>query len=46
MLEKIDTGEFVTPFMKVGDTVHIRMLNAEGVNIFGSVQQKVVEAGS
>ncbi len=46
MLGKIDTGEFTTPFMKVGDTVHIRMLDADGVNIFGSVQQKVIGAGS
>lgn len=43
MLEKIDSGEFVTPFMKDGDTVHIRMLDAEGQNIFGSIKQRVVE---
>ena len=42
MLEKIDSGEFVTPFMKAGDTVHIRMLDADGNNIFGSIEQKVV----
>lgn len=42
MLEKIDSGEFVTPFMKDGDTVHIRMLDADGNNIFGSIKQKVV----
>lgn len=43
MLEKIDTGEFTTPFMKAGDTVHIRMLDKGGQNIFGSIEQKVVE---
>lgn len=42
MLEKIDSGEFVTPFMKDGDTVHIRMLDKDGNNIFGSIEQKVV----
>mgnify|MGYP001055271621 FL=1 len=42
MLEKIDSGEFVTPFMKAGDTVHIRMLDEDGNNIFGSIEQKVV----
>lgn len=42
MIEKIDTGEFETPFMKVGDTVRIEMLDADGNNIFGSIEQKVV----
>lgn len=41
MLEKIDSGEFVTPFMTDGDTVHIRMLDAKGKNIFGSIKQRV-----
>ena len=44
MLEKIDTGEFVTPFMKVGDTVEIKMLNEKGENLFGTIRQKVVQA--
>ncbi len=42
MLEKIDTGEFTTPFMTAGDTVHIRMLDADGASIFGDIKQKVV----
>ena len=41
MLEKIETGKFTTPFMKDGDTVHIRMLNERGENIFGSIRQRV-----
>ena len=41
MIEKIDTGEFETPFMKDGDTVHIRMLDEDGHNLFGSIQQQV-----
>ena len=43
MLEKIETGEFVTPFMKPGDTIRIEMSDAEGNNIFGTIDQKVVK---
>ena len=42
MIEKIETGEFVTPFMKAGDTIEIKMLNADGENMFGTIFQKVV----
>lgn len=42
MIEKIETGEFVTPFMKVGDTVKIEMHDESGNNIFGTIEQKVV----
>lgn len=44
MREKIDTGEFKTPFMKFNDTVDIEMLDAEGRNLFGRISQKVVQA--
>ena len=44
MIEKIDSGEFKTPFMKVGDTIKIEMKNSKGENIFGTIQQKVVQA--
>ncbi len=44
MLEKIDTGEFHTPFMKAGDTIKIEMLDKNGANIFGTIDQKVVKA--
>ena len=43
MIEKIDTGEFVTPFMKSGDTIKIEMFNKAGENIFGSISQKVAD---
>ncbi len=43
MIEKIDTGEFKTPFMSPGDTVQIEMKSKEGKNIFGTIDQKVVE---
>lgn len=41
MIEKIETGEFKTPFMKNGDTVKIEMKNAQGENIFGTIYQRV-----
>ena len=44
MIEKIQTGEFKTPFMKSGDTVKIEMLDTEGRNLFGTIAQKVVSA--
>lgn len=43
MIEKIDTGEFATPFMAAGDTVSIEMLDGEGRNLFGTISQRVVK---
>ncbi|MFU8806056.1 MAG: fumarylacetoacetate hydrolase family protein, partial [Bradymonadaceae bacterium] len=40
MIEKIETGEFKTPFMMPGETVQIEMLDASGHNIFGTIDQK------
>lgn len=42
MLEKIHEGVIKTPFMKVGDTIKIEMLGADGVSLFGRIFQKVV----
>ena len=42
MIEKIEQGEFITPFMQFGDTVHIDM-KKDGESIFGSIEQKVIE---
>ena len=39
MLEKIDTGEFKTPFMQYGDTVQIEMFK-DG-KAFGRIDQTV-----
>ncbi|KAL0477881.1 yisK [Acrasis kona] len=44
MLEKIDSGNFVTPFMKFGDTVEIEMKDANGNSLFGKISQKVAKA--
>lgn len=43
MLEKIDDGEFKTPFMKFGDHVEIDMKDKAGNNIFGTIAQNVVQ---
>jgi fumarylacetoacetate (FAA) hydrolase len=42
MIEKIDTGEFKTPFMGYGDNVGIEMFNAAGESLFGRIEQTVV----
>ena len=44
MLEKIHEGVIKTPFMKVGDTVRMEMLDSKGQNIFGTIFQKVAKA--
>lgn len=41
MLEKVETGESVTRFMKFGDTVKIDMLDSKGRSIFGAIEQKI-----
>ena len=41
MIEMIDTGKSVTPFMKVGDSVQIEMFNKKNESIFGKIDQKV-----
>jgi fumarylacetoacetate (FAA) hydrolase len=40
MLEKIETGEFVTPFMQYGDKVTIEMFK-DGQSLFGRIEQTV-----
>jgi fumarylacetoacetate (FAA) hydrolase len=41
-LEMIDLGRAKTPFMKVGDTIAIEMLGADGRSVFGRIEQRVV----
>ncbi|MBI1214273.1 MAG: 2-keto-4-pentenoate hydratase [Alphaproteobacteria bacterium] len=41
MMEKVAGGEFVTPFMKFGDTVKIEMFDASGKSVFGAIEQEV-----
>lgn len=42
MIEKIDTGEFITPFLQHGDDVAIEMFNEQGHSLFGRIAQTVV----
>ncbi len=44
MLEQIDTGHAVTPFLRFGDRVRIEMFDAAGRSIFGAIDQCVVAA--
>ncbi len=41
MLETINTGRPETPFMKFGDRIQIQMLDKNGHNLFGSIDQIV-----
>lgn len=43
MIEKIDEGDFKTPFMKFGDTIQIEAKDENGQSIFGTIKQKVVQ---
>lgn len=43
MIEKIQTGEFVTPFMRFGDKVGIEMNDKDGNSIFGRIENHVVK---
>jgi fumarylacetoacetate (FAA) hydrolase len=42
MLELLDKGKALTPFMQYGDTVCIDMLDKQGQSIFGSIRQQVI----
>ncbi len=42
MIEKIEQGDFKTPFMKYGDKIRVEMLDAQGASIFGAIEQKIV----
>lgn len=41
MIEKIQTGEFKTPFMRFGDKVGIEMNDKDGHSIFGRIENRV-----
>lgn len=44
MIEKIQTGAFITPFMSFGDIVGIDMKDASDHSIFGRIENKVEKA--
>ena len=41
MIETIETGAPVTPYMRSGDVVRIEMLDGHGQSIFGAIEQRV-----
>ena len=41
MLETIDSGKAITPFLRFGDRVRIEMRDADGSSIFGAIDQEV-----
>ncbi len=41
MLETLEHGKPITPFMKYGDRVRIEMLDRSGQSIFGAIDQRV-----
>ena len=43
-IETVDHGKPSTAYMKFGDTVRIEMLDAQGISIFGSIDQRMVQA--
>jgi fumarylacetoacetate (FAA) hydrolase len=43
MLEQINEGAIKTPFMKIGDTIAMEMLDHNGKSIFGRIHQKVIQ---
>jgi fumarylacetoacetate (FAA) hydrolase len=44
MLEQIESGSPRTPFLKYGDRVRIEMTGADGGNIFGTLDNRVVRS--
>jgi len=44
MLETIEGGKPVTPFMSFGDRVKVEMLDKDGTSIFGAIDQQVSQA--
>jgi fumarylacetoacetate (FAA) hydrolase len=44
MLETLERGQPMTPFLSFGDRVRIEMQDADGRTIFGAIDQRVVKA--
>ncbi len=42
--ETIDNGAPVTDFLRPGDSIRIEMLGADGLSVFGAIEQRVVES--
>lgn len=46
MIETIETGAPITPFLRFGDTVRIEMRDHNGASIFGAIEQRVEKIGA
>ena len=44
MLEQVEQGRAITPFLSFGDRVRIEMFDRDGRSIFGAIDQQVVPA--
>ena len=44
MLELLEGGRTVTPFLRFGDSVRVEMFDRAGRSIFGAIDQRVVQA--
>ena len=42
-IETINAGKPTTPFMKFGDEVRIELFDAQGLSVFGAIDQRVVQ---
>jgi fumarylacetoacetate (FAA) hydrolase len=45
MLETLDGGKPVTPFLRFGDSVRIDMHFPDGSSVFGAISQRVQRQG-
>ena len=45
-IETIQDGQPTTEFMKFGDTIRIEAKGKDGANVFGAIEQEVVQAGA
>ena len=42
MIETLEQGAAITPYLQVGDRVRIEMRDAAGANVFGAIEQQVI----
>jgi fumarylacetoacetate (FAA) hydrolase len=44
VMEMLETGEMVTPFLQFGDRVRLEVLGGDGQSVFGTIDQTVVRS--
>jgi len=45
-VEKIDSGDSTTPFLKYGDTLRFEVLGTDGASVFGAIEHRFVPVAS